>query len=322
MTKSTWLVLSLAMLAVVMGANAQDRSSSDTRAVSDPRSVSLAFTDGSHLKALLAEEQIELQTPHGKLVFPIADIQRIEFAQRTSVELTLAIDKDISDLGSDEYRVREKAMANLLERKEKSFAPLARAARQQNDLEMRQRIEHLLEKLRAAVPEEQLNVRLNDIVHTAESKIAGKLLASSFKISSSQFGPLQVKLADIRELKSQAAGPPLDEIDPKNILADPGNMRGHEAEIGKSFAFRVTGAQHGSCYGTDVYTTDSTIATAAVHMGLLKPGETGVLVATIIGSPAGFVSSTRHGITSSQWSSYPAGFTLRKAKLAADVNGP
>lgn len=279
----------------------------------DPRAVTVGFTDGSHLKVRLAEDTLELQTPHGKLIFPITDITKIEFAHRVPEEIALAIDKHIRDLGDADFKIREQAMASLLEKKEKSYAALIQAQRQTTDFEMRQRIEQLLEKLRQAIPEEQLNLRVHDYIYTADSRIAGKLTASSYKISSTQFGQLQLKLSDIQELRLNGSAPEAREDDPKNILADPGNMKGHETEIGKSFAFRVTG-NVGYCYGTDVYTTDSPLGSVAVHMGLLKSGETGVLIATVLPSPPMFVSSSRNGIQSSGWGQYAAGYTLRKPK--------
>jgi hypothetical protein len=281
----------------------------------DPRTINVTFTDGSHLKVLLAEETIELQTPHGKLTFPIADIVRIEFAYRVPEETALTIDKLIADLGSTEFQVRERAMAGLLEKKEKSYAALARASRQQSDLEMRQRIEQLIDRLRQTIPEEQLHVRAHDYVYTADSKIAGKISATNFRISSQQFGQLQLKLADIRDLRAPGAANEPVEDDPKNVLADPGNMQNYVGEIGKSFAFRVTG-NASFCYGTDVYTTDSPLSSVAVHMGLLRPGETGVVIATVLPSPPSFTSSSRNGIQSSAWSQYPAAYTLRKPKTA------
>lgn len=316
MRGNAWLIR-LGLFLVVVGSTcvtpAQDGRA---KTATDARTVAVSFTDGSNLKVLLAEDNIELQTPHGKLNFPIGDIVRIEFASRVPEDISLAIDKDISDLGDADFKVRERAMANLLERKERSYAALTRAARIQTDLEMRQRIEQLLEKLRQLVPAEQLNVRVHDYIYTQDSKIAGRLAVASFKISSAQFGQLQLKLADIRELRSQAAPAEDAADDLKNVLPDPGNMKNHEAEIGKNFTFRVTGNPSGSCYGTDVYTTDTSIATAAVHMGLLKPGETGVLIATVVASPPAFHSTVRNGISSSPWGVYAAGYTLRKVREA------
>ena len=288
-------------------------SEKDKKKADDPRTVSVAFTDGSHLKVLLAEDTIDLQTPHGKLTFPIKDIVRIEFAYRVPEDIALSIDKLITDLGSSDFKVREQAMAGLLEKKEKCYAALVRAVRQNTDLEMRQRIEQLIERLRQELPEERLNVRTHDYIYTADSKIAGKLAVNQFKISSSQFGQLQLKLSDIRDLKlaDNSQEPPEDDL--KNVQADPGNMQNYVRDIGKSFAFRVTG-NASYCYGTDVYTTDSPLASVAVHMGLLKPGETGVLIATVVPSPPMFVGSSRNGLTSSGWSQYPAAYTLRKPR--------
>jgi hypothetical protein len=302
------------LLALPLTALAQ-REAEKNKPAQDPRTVSIAFTDGSNLKVLLAENTIDLQTPHGKLTFPITDIVRIECAYRVPEETAHSIDKMISDLGSTDFKVRESAMAGLLETKEKCYAALVRALRQQTDLEMKQRIEQLIERLKQELPEERLNVRTHDYVYTADSKVAGKLVANQFKISSSQFGQLQLKLSDIRDLKLAAAAPDMPEDDLKNVQHDPGNMQNFVGQIGKSFAFRVTG--HASyCYGTDVYTTDSPLASAAVHMGLLKPGETGVLIATVLPSPPMFTSSSRNGIISSGWHQYPAAYTLRKPRTA------
>ncbi|WP_254512143.1 LCCL domain-containing protein [Anatilimnocola floriformis] len=307
--------LSVALLLLLPLVAAAQNSNTEKKPTIDPRTISVVLTDGSSMKVLLAEETIELQTPHGKLTFPIADIVKIEFAYRAAEEVSLAIEKMIDDLGSTDFKVREVAMAGLLEKKEKCYAALVRAVRQQSDLEMRQRLEQLIERLKQDIPEERLNVRTQDYIYTADSKIAGKLAVKQFKISSAQFGKLELKLSDIQDLKLASAAPELPDDDLKNVQQDPGNMQAYTGQIGKSFAFRVTG--NGSyCYGTDVYTTDSPLATAAVHMGLLKQGETGVLICTMLASPPSFTSSTRNGITSSNWSQYPAAYTLRKPRTS------
>ncbi len=91
----------------------------------------------------------------------------------------------------------------------------------------------------------------------------------------------------------------------RKILTDPDLLR-TIGEPGRVLFFRVTGAASGSLYGTDVYTSDSSLATAAVHAGVLKVEQTGVVRVTTIPSHVGFVSSTRNGITSSAWGSHPA----------------
>jgi hypothetical protein len=47
-----------------------------------PGAVEIHFTDGRKLKVTLADERVELTTPFGKLVIPVAAIHRIKFASR------------------------------------------------------------------------------------------------------------------------------------------------------------------------------------------------------------------------------------------------
>lgn len=46
--------------------------------------------------------------------------------------------------------------------------------------------------------------------------------------------------------------------------------------------FEIDGANTGTIYGTDVYTHDSNLATAAVHAGVLKLHERGIVKVTIL----------------------------------------
>ena len=76
---------------------------------------------------------------------------------------------------------------------------------------------------------------------------------------------------------------------------------------GKEFVFRVLGDTNGGVYGTDVYTLDSSLPSAAVHAGVAKQGETVTVRVRILGPVPQFVSTTRNGITSSAYGQY-AGF--------------
>src|SRR5262245_31314645 len=80
-----------------------------------------------------------------------------------------------------------------------------------------------------------------------------------------------------------------------------GDLRSLEGKIGQSFFFEVTGDAHGSLWGTDTYTSDSSLGMACVHAGLLKPGESAVVKVTIVKPLAVFRGSTRHGVTSTAW---------------------
>jgi LCCL domain len=81
-------------------------------------------------------------------------------------------------------------------------------------------------------------------------------------------------------------------------LPDPGYVNNQAADIGKVFYYQVSGVNTGSIYGTGIYTPGSYLGKAAVHCGLLKLGEQGVVKVTILPGQASYTASTRHGVTS------------------------
>ncbi|MFO0811165.1 MAG: LCCL domain-containing protein [Gemmataceae bacterium] len=96
---------------------------------------------------------------------------------------------------------------------------------------------------------------------------------------------------------------------PSVVAAPPsGNLEAFRDRIGTTLALRVTGALEGPVWGTDVYTTDSALAAAAVHAGVLDPGQTGVVRLEVVVSPAEFQGSSRRGVTSNGFGIYPAAY--------------
>jgi hypothetical protein len=181
-----------------------------------------------------------------------------------------------------------------------------------------------LEKIREEVPAEQLEFHSDDVIYTAGSKNSGRITSDKIKVHTFQFGDQQLKLADVLELRSPSAV----EEEPANALPDPGNLNTLLGQVGKVYTFRVTGTVQGGAgrgvvlggpgfnpfvpagivWGTDVYTLDSTLALAAVHAGVLKAGQTGVVRVKILGPQATFMGSTRHGVTSAGFGPFNAAF--------------
>jgi hypothetical protein len=83
-----------------------------------------------------------------------------------------------------------------------------------------------------------------------------------------------------------------------------------QAEPGQTLVFRVTGANEGPVWGTDTYTDDSSIAAAAVHAGLLRPGETGTIMVTVQTGFQSYPASSRNGISSSDYGAWGRSFTI------------
>ncbi|HYV35674.1 MAG TPA: LCCL domain-containing protein [Gemmataceae bacterium] len=94
-----------------------------------------------------------------------------------------------------------------------------------------------------------------------------------------------------------------------NVLPDPGMMR--FTDIGKSFYFRVIGSSQGPVWGTDVYTADSHLASAAVHAGAVELGEEGVVKVTVVDMTGLSIrGSMRNGVMTHDWGPYSVGFRV------------
>lgn len=271
-------------------------------------SIQVRLTDDSTIKLTLVDSTIDLVTPHGKLSIPTAEIRKIELALRIPEADAKEIATAITDLGSNQFRKREEAMNTLLKHRERSYSSLKTAA-QSSDAEVAKRAEELVEKLQQLVSEERLNTPDYDVIHTALSKIAGKIPTETLKVKSFSFGELNLKLSDVVAFSTSGFG---DEKEKEiaGALPDPGSLTNYQNQVGKTLTFKVTGGINGSVWGSDMYTLDSSLAKAAVHMGIVKPGQTGFVKVTILGPSMGFIGSTRNGITTSPYDSYPGAYRI------------
>jgi hypothetical protein len=94
------------------------------------------------------------------------------------------------------------------------------------------------------------------------------------------------------------------------VQKDPGRIRAQPGDVGRSTLYEVVGAGNGTVWGTDIYTTDSHLGTAAVHAGILKPGQRGIVRVRILPGQSNYVGSTRHGVTTSGYGRWGLSFTV------------
>ena len=304
------LLATLALtLPAIGGAAPKEKPEEATAKSAEAGPVEVHFTDDSRLKVRLRDEKIELVTPYGKLQIPAADIRRIEFATRVSDETAKKIDAAVVSLGSNEFKTREQASAELAALGATTYTALLKAAKNA-DAEVARRAQELVTKVREEVPAEQLEVRPYDVIYTEHSKIAGRIQGSALKVTTAQFGDQMMKLSDVRSLHAPGSEPEAEAT--VAVESPPDSLTRLQANIGKIYFFRVTGTLAGNVWGTDVYTTDSQLATAAVHAGVLRAGQTGVVKVTIVASPPVFVGSTRHGVTSLPYGPFAAGYKVSR----------
>jgi len=96
------------------------------------------------------------------------------------------------------------------------------------------------------------------------------------------------------------------------ILPNPGNLSSFKnLQPGEVMYFKVTGKiGGGAVWGTDFYTLDSDLAGAAVHAGVLKSGEEGLVKVTIAPGRDRYQGSARSGVTSEDWGSYELSYQV------------
>jgi hypothetical protein len=100
-------------------------------------------------------------------------------------------------------------------------------------------------------------------------------------------------------------------LDKGKVACDPpASMHGVCDVTGAVYYFRVTGVTEGQVWGTDTYTRDSVLGAAAVHAGLLKPGQSAVLRLTVVPPLESYRGTTRNGVTTSDYGSFPHAWQL------------
>jgi hypothetical protein len=286
-------------------ADAAKKKSADNIA----RRVDVDFGEDGTLRMVLEFAALELESPYGKLTIPVEHLRRIDFATRLTPQVVQQIEESIKNLGSSDYASREAASQQLLALKEKAYPAVLRATKHA-DLEVAHRAGELAGKLRGSLSAEELQVREYDVVETIHSELSGRITASALPVSTSQFGALQLRLTDVRGLRSLAAAPAAAEM--ADVQPDPGLLPVSPWPVGKTVAFRVTGRIGGRIWGSGIYATESHLATAAVHAGALREGETGTVYVTVIPSPPSFPSTSRNGVVSEGFgqSAHPASYQI------------
>jgi len=286
-----------------------DETNKGEPSVVEPGAVEVRFTDGGLLKMTLLEDQVEIVTPSGKKAVRLTDLRKVELALRIPEGETRLIEAAIRNLGSKTFKERERASSYLLRRGLRSY-PALLAATKDGDIEARRRATVIIDTLRESLPDDLFELRTSDIVYTTEGKLTGKIGQESWKAMTAQFGVVQVKLADVARAVSQAHPEPIDE---KLVSQpDPGTLTGLQGQIGKVFAFRVTGALQGNVWGTGTYTSDSTLAVAAVHAGVLRVGQTRTIKVRVVTPLTAYVGSTQNGVTTRGYGPWDGAYEIIK----------
>ncbi|MBX9579336.1 MAG: hypothetical protein K2X87_03430 [Gemmataceae bacterium] len=271
-----------------------------------PAEVEAVCLDGSVLKLKVLDDKLELVTRYGSLQVPVADVRRVELATRIPPDVAERVTLLIGNLGHPDFDAREKATAELRGYRERAYFPLLKAVKHP-DPEVGRRADESVRFIQQSVPASALESRDQDVIHTDDMRLTGRLSAAGLRVVSAQFGEQTLRLADVRTLRAAGSGGE----DAATASAAPPHLVAYQGQFGKELVFTVTGVtpngQPAAVWGTGQYTLDSALAAAAVHSGTLRPGQAGVVRVRVVASPPQFVGSTQNGLTSTHYGPYQGG---------------
>jgi hypothetical protein len=121
-----------------------------------------------------------------------------------------------------------------------------------------------------------------DVLWTTQRQITGLIEGELWEVRYPDF-TTNLVLADVRRIVRRV------------ILED------EEPAMKEKRELVVMGRTDGLVYGTNPYTLDSCVGTAAVHAGLLQEGEVGAVRVEIVASPSSFEGSTENGVCTDSW---------------------
>ncbi|MFM8273936.1 MAG: LCCL domain-containing protein [Gemmata sp.] len=202
---------------------------------------------------------------------------------------------DLPDEARAAVRTAERAIAAVREQAERESA------------EARARAERECEQVRA-----RAEVELAAVQHNTTRELAPLVRALLERLRDLQQQYAREGLLDealairarVRQLRSDLLG----------VRPDPGVLTEFTpSDAGRAALFEVTGRTDGNVWGTDVYTTDSRLATAVVHAGALRAGERGLVRVTIVdGTDLTYTASTRNEVNSFDYATYPVAYRVER----------
>jgi hypothetical protein len=187
--------LAVALSSPVLGAAQEAAGTKDPKA----HIAEVRFADGSIVRMTMLQDQLDVMTRYGKLSIPIGDIRRIEFGMHMPGGMGEQIAASIRQLGSDVYRDREGAGKELLQAGHWACPSLHKACKS-TDPETAQRAGQILKQISEKTSPELLRLKEDDVIHTNEFTVVGKIASPTLKAQSPHFGDVSLKLCDLRAL--------------------------------------------------------------------------------------------------------------------------
>lgn len=166
-----------------------------------PGDCEIFFLNGSKVRMVLQSDKVEIATAYGKLTVPITQIRAIEFGLHLPDGVEPKIEEAIKNLGSGDYRAREKADKTLFELGPYAYPALLEASRSK-EAEMGNRAKEIVKRLQSKHPKKDLKVLAEDKVVTHHFTIVGRIQTTTVKAKTEYFGEVELALAKMRTLRA------------------------------------------------------------------------------------------------------------------------
>jgi len=180
---------------------AQEKNTSPSR----PHHAEVRFGDGSLVRMTLLQENIDVLTKYGKLTIPLSDIRRVEVGLHVPADVNQQITQSIKRLASDVYKERDCACKDLVQVGHLAFPSLQKASRS-GDQEVAFRAVSVIKQISERVAPDLLRLREEDVIHTTEFTVIGRITAETLKAHSPHFGEVSLKLCELRTLHMRQQG--------------------------------------------------------------------------------------------------------------------
>ncbi len=192
-------------LCLVLAVSSQCTAQSSTPSSPRPNLAEVRFGDGSVVRMTILQDDLEVQTKYGKLTIPLAEVRRVEFGLHVPPDVNQQINQSIKRLASEVYKERDVASKDLMQVGHFAYPSLQRASKS-GDMEVAYRAAGLIKQLSERVAPELLKIRDEDVIHTAEFPIIGKITSQSLKAHSPHFGEVSLKFSELRSMHMRQHG--------------------------------------------------------------------------------------------------------------------
>jgi len=195
------LTLALGLTLAVSSRTLAQESTPSSR----PNLAEIRFSDGSIVRMTLQQETVEVLTKYGKLSIPLSDVRRVEFGLHVPSDVNQQINQSIKRLASDVYKERDVASKDLVQVGHFAYPSLQKATRS-GDQEVAYRAVSVIKQISERVSPELLKLREEDVIHTSEFTVIGRITSSTLKAHSPHFGEVALKLSELRSMQIRQQG--------------------------------------------------------------------------------------------------------------------